>query len=359
MNSSLQKSLRPCLGWCAALLLGLVCGAASAQNLDSVWQARLPAPSKGIITGMTVESVTMDMSGVARTFPVNEILRVQFADEPQELTNGRNAYLAKNYNVAADAIAKVGDIAALSPFVRVDVVFYRLAADVGKAMREGGDRAKAEAAMADFAGKAKTAGNYHFFESCFLLGELALTGGNPEAAVRYLKPVSESTIPEIQLRGKYQLGRALLASKKFPEALAQFNEVGGLSVNTPEAAQIQLLSSIGKATCLGETGKSAEGIAIAQNVIDKNDSQQDPALFGRAYNAVGVCHLKANRSKDALLAFLHTDLLFYQDADAHAEALYHLSQLWREANKADRAQDARNTLNERYLGSSWQKLASQ
>jgi len=50
---------------------------------------------------------------------------------------------------------------------------------------------------------------------------------------------------------------------------------------------------------------------------------------------------------------LHTDMLFHADADSHAEALYYLSKLWPDINKADRAIAAKNTLRERYPGSVW------
>ena len=79
-------------------------------------------------------------------------------------------------------------------------------------------------------------------------------------------------------------------------------------------------------------------------------------LFARAYNALGRCYMKQNKPKDAVLALLHTDVLFYADADAHAEALYYLSKLWSDINKSDRAVAARSTLRERYAGSIWATL---
>ena len=79
-------------------------------------------------------------------------------------------------------------------------------------------------------------------------------------------------------------------------------------------------------------------------------------MIARLYNALGRCYLKQNKPKDAVMAYLHTDVLFYADADAHAEALFHLSKLWSDINKSDRAVAARNTLRERYAGSVWAGL---
>ena len=53
------------------------------------------------------------------------------------------------------------------------------------------------------------------------------------------------------------------------------------------------------------------------------------------------------------MAYLHTDILFYTDPEIHAEALYYLTNLWKEVNATDEATDARNLLNDRYPGSTW------
>jgi len=71
---------------------------------------------------------------------------------------------------------------------------------------------------------------------------------------------------------------------------------------------------------------------------------------------LGNCYLKTGKNKDALQAFLHTDILFYADSESHAEALYHLSKLWATEEKPDRATAARTTLRERYSGSVWATL---
>ena len=53
---------------------------------------------------------------------------------------------------------------------------------------------------------------------------------------------------------------------------------------------------MGKAVCLAETGKVAEGIAMLQELINKNDPQ-DSLPFGRIYNALGRCYVKENKAK--------------------------------------------------------------
>ena len=82
----------------------------------------------------------------------------------------------------------------------------------------------------------------------------------------------------------------------------------------------------------------------------------DAELFGRAYNAHGDCLQKAGKPKEALMSYLHVDVLFYSDPDIHAESLYHLSRLWEETKKPDRAATTQNLLQQRYSGSVWARM---
>ena len=51
------------------------------------------------------------------------------------------------------------------------------------------------------------------------------------------------------------------------------------------------------------------------------------------------------------MAFLHVDVLYYSDADAHAEALANLAELWNTLQQTERAVRARRTLDEQYPSS--------
>ena len=83
--------------------------------------------------------------------------------------------------------------------------------------------------------------------------------------------------------------------------------------------------------------------------------ETDAELLGRAYNALGAYHRSQQQTTDAVLAYLHVDLLFAANADAHAEALFYLSQLWRLEGKPDRGFDAANRLKTTYAASRWSK----
>lgn len=333
------------------LLLGGLSATCLAQGqFDRVVLLKGP-PQQGAVSVMKPTEVTLDMAGVPRTFPVNEIRTISFAEEPQELTNARNAVLQRNYGAALTELRKLNAANLTRELMKQDAEYYLAFCMAKLAMTEGGDKAAAETALKNFAGRSPD--NYHFFEAAEVLGDLASSSGKAADAARYYGAIaSKAPWPDYQMRANNAVARSLTAQKDFPGAIAKYDAVLAMELSNAEAASQKLFASIGKAVCLAETGQPDEGIKLVEDIIAKNDAQ-DSQLFGRAYNALGVCYLKANRPKDALQAFLHTDILFYGDADAHAESLYYLSKLWNDVNKSDRAIAARSTLRERYAGSVW------
>ena len=76
-------------------------------------------------------------------------------------------------------------------------------------------------------------------------------------------------------------------------------------------------------------------------------------LFAQIYNALGDVQAKAGRLKEAMMAYLHTQLLFASEPDSHAEALFHLAEIWPQLEQTDRANQSRETLKSRYRNSFW------
>jgi tetratricopeptide (TPR) repeat protein len=152
------------------------------------------------------------------------------------------------------------------------------------------------------------------------------------------------------------LGEALRAEGKCDEASAEFERALATSATDPTAVRQQTLARVGKAACQAEQGQVEEAIAQLQDALLKNDPADDP-LFAQIYLALGSAYRRANQPLDALLAYLHVDLLFYGQREAHAEALYYLTQLWPQVDQPARAVEARQLLQERYAGSVWAKRA--
>ena len=197
--------------------------------------------------------------------------------------------------------------------------------------------------------------SYHFYDAAELLGDLAMASGKWVDAVKYYGPISNARWPDYQMRANNAIGLALLSEKKFDEAQEKFKAVTASEQSTAEANRQKNFANVGKAVCLAKTGKAEEAVTALQDLINKNDPQ-DTVLFARAYNALGRCYIKLNKPKEAVLRCYIPTCCFIPTPMRMPRLLYHLSKLWSDINKSDRAVAARGTLRERYAGSIWATL---
>lgn len=323
---------------------------AAAPNLRAQLQDRVygltGTASSGTVSKVTPNEITLG----ARTIPVNELRRIEFGGEPRELTAARQQALAGQYEDALDSIRKIDRSKVKQSLVAQDILFYEAFAQTRLALRGAGDKKAAATALANF--RTKFPESYHYYEASQLFGDVAVASNEYEAAETAYKELQKAPWADFKMKASVLTGRALAAQGKNAEAVAAFDGVISGAASSPQALRQQRFASIGKAAAMAETGSAAEGVQMVEKIIAENDPQ-DAELMGRAYNALGRCHLKAGKDSDALLAYLHVDLLFFQDPDIHAESLYYLRGLWEKANKLNRAVAAKNLLEERYAGTRW------
>jgi tetratricopeptide (TPR) repeat protein len=328
---------------------------ATASAEDQIYRKGMGS-ERGLVTEMSKTEVTLSMGGVKRQFPANEIQRITFEGEPSDLSQARTTILSTaNYKVALDDLKKIDlkKVDVRLEMVKQEVDFYRALCQAHLALTEGGEKMAAEAALRQFCTDHKE--SFHFYPAAELAGDVAAAAGRFVDAAKYYNAVAGAPWDETRIRASVALARMLSAQGKFSEALEKYDAVAK-DVDTPETGPLKQQAVVGRAVCLAETGKPDEAIALIvdpKGVIATNDPK-DSKLMARAYNALGTAYAKANKKKDAILAFLHTDLLYFQDPDAHAEALYNLATLFQETNKSDRSIEARNTLKQRYAGSVWE-----
>ena len=344
--------MRRCLAvWTgAALFAAALLAAAPALAQQDTIIGRGGTPIRGTIVGISPTAVKIETTGVTRDVEVREIQRLSFGDEPAELRNAREQALAGQFENALESLSKIKLDEIKVPAIRQDVGYYSAYCNAKLALTAGGDRAAAIDELRAFIGQNRN--TFHFFEGVELLGDLNYAIGKYGEAATFYGLLTQADWPEYQMRATVLQARAQSAEGKHAEALAGYDKVLAWGVNTPEAVELKMHATVGRAVCLAATGKHDEGIAIIEDMIVKNDPS-DARLFGRAYNALGACYLRADKPRDALMAYLYTDILFFTDHESHAEALYHLSKLWSQVNRADRAVEARSMLQTRYPGSRW------
>ncbi|MFT5528122.1 MAG: tetratricopeptide (TPR) repeat protein [Pirellulaceae bacterium] len=342
--------MKKVLGLVAVLCL-FTAPAVRAQTVDQVFGAG-GLPTRGVIESVSSTEVVIKSNNVARKFPVNEILKITFADDPTDLRTARDRIRGGQIEDAARLLAQIDVTKVGRNVVKQDVVYY-LAFCQGKAAlnsAKDSDKLDAEKKMREFYTVHAGTKSYHYFEGMKLLGDLAASMGNFDDAANYYKKFGEA--PWAKSEGDLLVAGSMLKAAQYTDALDKFKEVLADADGSPASEGRRLESLVGIAFCNAMSGKHTQAIEELQDIIKKNDPT-NTILFARAYNALGAAHTAGNAPKDAVIAYLFTDLLFYGDSDAHAEALYHLTSLWAKVNKPTRAREAREKLLGRYGGSPW------
>ncbi len=322
---------------------------ARAQN-DQVF-GRTGTPTRGLITDISPTRVTIQSTGISRDFDTKDIQRLVFGDEPGELRTARDRVAAGQFEDALEALRSIDVASVENNNIRAEIGFLTAYSMGQLALTSGGDRAAAITRMMSF--MRENPNTYRYFEGVEMLGDLHFASGEFEQAAKFYGLIgSRSKWPEYQLRAAVLQGRAQAEAGNHEQALRNFERVLESGLSTSLAVEQKLHAAVGRAVCLAATGRAEEGIKVIQDLIAKNDPN-DPEIFGHAYNALGACYMQIGATKEALLAYLHTDILYFTNTQAHPEALYHLAKLWDQVNRSDRAVRARSLLQSRYPASRW------
>jgi tetratricopeptide (TPR) repeat protein len=313
---------------------------------------------KALVTGAITEvgkyKVKIKRTGDREEeIPVNDIEYIRYEGEPAQLNLVRSAVNGGRYKDALEGLDKLKD-ENLKADIKQEIEFFRAISSSRLALAGEEKLSDAGTLMNNFVKNSPT--SWHYLEACEVLGDLLVAINNYPLAQQRYGELELAPWPDMKMRGGVLKGRALQAEGKFPEAARTFDNVLTLAEGqSGELVEAQKQAAqIGKAVCLAETDKPAEATKLLEEVIAKADPEQ-AELHALAYNALGNCYRKAGNNKAALLAYLHVDVLYTTYANAHAEALANLAQLWKEVGNADRALESEQVLTERYPTSKWAK----
>ncbi|MFH1920220.1 MAG: tetratricopeptide repeat protein [Planctomycetota bacterium] len=327
-----------------AMAVGLTAG--DAARADAIRKTDGKPLGNVNVVQMSAQEVTIEQGGASTTIPVNEIQTIRYAKEPSLLNTARTALEAGRNEDAVAALEKV-NADDQRPEVQQDVLFCTALAKTRIALAGTDEEAVKEAGRL-MAGFVKAHPNsYHYFEACELVGDALVATGNYPASQDFYGRVAKAPWPDYQMRAGVALGLALLAEGKTDEALKSFQGALDTQAEGESADRQRLAATLGKARCLTETGGGDEAVKLVEGVIEKADTEE-ALLHARAYNALGAAHRKAGRAKDALLAFLHVDLLYFTSPKEHIEALENLVELFEQVQQPERADEAAKILQERY-----------
>jgi tetratricopeptide (TPR) repeat protein len=347
------RSQSPIFRQAVSILLLLSCTTTvlSQSTVDRI--RRRTGVDSGQITDMSVLAVTISKSGVESKVPVEEIRTVYFAGEPAELSTARSALSRGRWADARTALSKIDRDHLSRPELVQEVEYLDLECQARLALSGEGDLGAAIGLANDFL--ARNRSSYHVSSAIELLGDLYLANDQEDEARSQYAKLAKAPAPYFQARSALLLGRLLQKTGQHKEAIAEFDRALAAAKGNPAAQPIELEATLDRAISRSATGEVAEATGVVKEIITQAQPD-DIRLMATAYNALGDCYLQSGKKKAARDAFLHVDVLFSAAADQHAKALYELSRLWNELDQPQRAQEAKQRLQDQYPASRWAKL---
>ena len=338
----------------AVVLMTISCGARStvhAQSLDSIYKFSGGGGStkvSGKVDDMTPAGVIIVTRGKKTTIPSQEIRKIVYSGQSSQLDRTRERIMSGSFDQGLTELAKVDD--KKDPFVAHEIAFLEswchanLALDGDKPLKSAGTYVNS------FLQKYKK--SYHFYPMTELKGRLLQSLKRTDLATAEFKKLSEAQWPEYNYKGHYLLAETLNSQGQHAQAVTECDAILSGADNSDVAQQYKRLATCAKAKSQALAGETA-GIEEPIRQLIKVENPDNKKLFAAAYNAWGVYHFKAGRLKEAREKFLMTHLLITSEAEAHAEALFYLSQIWPKLENTDEANKTRELLKSRYRNSYW------
>lgn len=339
-----------------AFVLAVACFATAAFSADTIVLKGAKPAKRGTISSVGRTAVVIK-TGLKKdkptSVPANEIDHIEWDGAPATLNSVRAAEAKGDYAAAVtgyEKFLKSGELK--SDNVKADVQFFIARAKAKQAL---GDPKLVAAAIDGLQQFSKShAASYHYYELLSLLGDLQLANKNFKEASDTFSELGKAPWKDVQLLARCAEARVLVAQNKPQQALPIYETVLAQVTADPLMKPLKNQAALGKAACLQQTSKNDESLGVLRGVI-AGATPADTELLAEAYTLQGDSYQALGRSKEALLAYLHVDVLFAKEKKYHPKSLYYLSQLWAKAGKPLRAGDARSRLKTEYPNSEWAK----
>ncbi|MCI0681965.1 MAG: tetratricopeptide repeat protein [Gemmataceae bacterium] len=262
---------------------------------------------------------------------------------------------AKDHKAKLDeAVRKYAEAAAkiTEPFAKRHAEYKAAALLARQLTEEGKDPAPAIAALTAF--KTKHADSWQIAAALELLGRLQLDKKDYPGARATFGELAQADVAEsIKQEAQLQMIYVSIRAGKTAEAQAGLKAaLAGFPKGSKLAVKAQVLQA--------ELHLAAKNYDAATKLLRKvTKDTTDKELKALAYNALGVCLYEQADYKGARWEFLWVDVVYNQDKDEHAKALYYLWKIFEQIGDAEKAQDCRELLlNERaFSATEWRARA--
>jgi len=300
---------------------------------------------RGTVQSESSSEVVVSLGNATIRVPTDQIASVEYQGQPASMQLGETRERAGQLAAAAAEFAKAATEAAGKPFI-VEAARFREAkclADLALT-----DPTRVGEAVGRLSAFLQTASKgRHAAAALETLAKLHIHAKDYAAAEAAVAELAK--IPLAADRAAILKARVLVKQANFAAAGAELDR---LIEASPDGSAQRREARLTKVEALIGEKKFADAESLVRQVIA--DSPAEDALAqSPAYNALGDCLVAANRPKEALLAYLHTDLLYSKDKEQHPRALHQISQLFRRLGQTIRADEYAQRLKQEYPNSPW------
>ncbi len=335
-------------------VLAVLCASASPSWADKLTRKSDSKPLNGDVTAATKEQVTIkDGVGKSTTVETNDVVTIEWAAGPSTFPLGLGAEKGgkfdaaiENYNSALKDPKAKGNI--------LGDIEFAVARTLTK-QGLGGDSAKLDDGIKKLEAFLKArAEHYRYYEAATLLGDALTSKKDYEGAAKAYERLAAAKWPDYKLAAKLAAGRVAVAKNDLATALSTYEEIANSKGDTPAEVSKRNFAIVGKASVMVAQKKHDDALKVITGALETLNAD-DPEAMAEAYVLQGDCLQSQNKIKEAILAYLHVPVLFENQREMNARALFNLAQLWAKVDQPDRAQAATQTLKDDYSDTTWAK----
>ena len=284
----------------AALATLALVSTVAAEELVLVPGSAVTAPG-GRIRGK-VEKETPELVRVAgRDVPLDQVDEIIYDAPGLSYSQGKVQESVGELAKATDLYQKaIGE--ATNPLVAQDARFRHASVLTQRAKADPAVRDEAIKALQSIVSELPT--SRHYGPALELLAELKLEAGNFDEADKALQDLSR--LSWAADRSAVLQAQVMVKRGQSEQALGQLEN---LARRLPEGAPARRQAELAKAEALADLSRFDEAEQVVRAVIE-SASPEDSATLAPAYNTLGDCLRAAGKPRDALFAYLNTDILY-------------------------------------------------
>ena len=298
---------------------------------------------RGDIQSESAKDVSVKLGNNTIAVPTDQIVAISYSKQPPSMALGESRENAGALAEAADYYKKAAGEASGNPFALQAALYHQANATAELALADPSKTAEAVGLLESFV--KNYANGRHIVSALDSLARLQLNKGDYAGV--------EKTVAEMEKQPQSSDRAAVIKAKIFAKKGEHEKAINALDLlikNAADGSTRQREAKLAKAESLAALKKYGEAEKEVSAVI-KALPKEDYQGMSLAYNTLGDCLRAAGKPKDALMAYLKTDILFSKDKEQHPRALAQIAQLWRVLKQDTRADEAFQRLKQEYPSS--------